>query len=92
MKLELGVTEEEPEIEYDEGERGLLMNWVSRVRRWWRLNVGGLFWVVVGMFLLWRWLNMMVKCYPTSKLVVNEPVWPDTRYIFVLYGSQDGIR
>jgi len=91
MKLELGVTEEDPEIEYEDGDLGVL-NWVSRVRRWWRLNVGGLFWVVVGVYLLWRWLNMMAKSYPTLNVVADEPVWPDTRYIFVLYGILDDIR
>ena len=85
MKLELGVTGEEPEVEFEERELGPL-NWVSRVRRWWRLNVGGFLWVVVGAYLLWRLLNVMAGVYSSSDVVIDKPVWPDTRNIFVLYG------
>lgn len=82
MKLELGAVGED-EYEREERDRGL-RNWVSTIRRWIRLNFGGLVWVVVGGYLFWTLLHMTSSIRPSSKVRTDKPVWPDTRYIFVL--------
>jgi hypothetical protein len=82
MKLELGIIGDE-EFETDERDPGI-RNWVLQIRRWIRLNFGGLLWFVVGAYLFWMLLHMTAGLKPSSRLRTEKPIWPDTRYMFVL--------
>lgn len=82
MKLELGNIGDE-ELDTEERDTGLRI-WVAWIRRWIRLNFGGLLWFVVGGYLFWMLLHMTAGLKPSSRLTTEKPIWPDTRYMFVL--------